>query len=143
MGIIGPFPVASRGRKYTFVAIEYFTKWVEAKPVKSITQDKAVKFIFRNIVCKFGVPIQIITDNGTQFVGKAMKNFCKDNNIKLSFASIHLPETNGQVEAANKSIINILKRKVGEDPKTWADTIPEVLWAYITTYKTTTRPHTN
>lgn len=67
-----------------------------------------------------------------------MKNFCKDSNIKLSFASVHHPQSNGQVEAVNKTIINILKRKTGDNPKTWADTIPEVLWAYRTTYKTAT-----
>lgn len=61
-----------------------------------------------------------------------MKNFCKDSNIKLSFASVHHPQSNGQVEAVNKTIINILKRKIGDNPKTWEDTIPEVLWAYKT-----------
>lgn len=124
LDIIGPFLVASGGRKFAFVAVEYFTKWAEAEAVKSITQERAVKFVFRNIVCKFEVPIQIITDNGTQFAGKAMKTFCKDSNIKLSFASVYHPQTNGQVEAVNKTIIKILKRKAGDNPKTWADTIP-------------------
>lgn len=134
----GTFSQASKGRKYAFVAVEYFTKWAEAEPIRTITQESTVKFVFRNIICKFGVPVQIITDNGTQFARKVMRNFCKDSNIKLSFASIHHPQTNGQVEAANKSIIKILKRKVGEDLKTWADTMPEVLGAYRTTHKTAT-----
>lgn len=129
LDIIGPFQVASGGRKYAFVAVEYFTKWADAEPVKSITQDKAVKFVFKNVICKFGVLIQIITDNGAQFAGKAMRNFCKDGNIKLSFASVHHPQTNGQVEAVNKTIIKFLKRKAGDNPKTWA---------YRITYKTTT-----
>lgn len=73
-----------------------------------------------------------------QFAGKAIKSFCKDSNIKLSFASVHHPQTNGQVEAVNKTIINILKRKTREDPKTWTDTMPEVLWVYHTTYRTAT-----
>lgn len=138
LDIIGPFSVVGGGRKFAFIAVKYFTKWAEAEPVKSINQDNAVKFVFRNIVYKFGVPIQIITDNGTQFTGKAMNFFCKDSNIKLSFASVHHPQSNGQVEAANKTIINILKRKTGDNPKSWADTIPEVLWAYRTMCKTAT-----
>lgn len=67
-----------------------------------------------------------------------MRNFCKDSNIKLSFASVHHPQTNGQVEEANKTIINILKRKTGENKKTWADILLETLWAYRTSHKTAT-----
>lgn len=134
--IVGPFPTASQGRKYLFLAIDYFTKWAEAEPVSSISQECAVKFVFRSIICRFGVPVQIVTDNGTQFAGGGMKKFCKDNEIKLSFTSVYHPQTNGQVEATNKSLIKILKKKVDENPKSWADLIPEVLWAYRTTIKT-------
>lgn len=65
-----------------------------------------------------------------------MKKFGKVNNIKLSFTSIYHPQTNGQVESTNKTIVNILKRKVGEIPSDWADLILEVLWAYRSTTKT-------
>lgn len=115
--IVGPFPVASYGKKFLFVAIDYLTKWEEAEQVKSITQESAIKFIFRNIICKFGVSLQIITDNGTQFASGGLKKFCKDNEIKLSFTSVYHPQTNGQVEATNKSLIRILQRKVNDKPK--------------------------
>lgn len=104
--------------------------------MKSISQKSIVKFVFRNIICRFGVPVQIITDNGTQFAGSGMKKLCKDNEIKLSFASVYHPQTNEQVEETNKTMVKILKRKIGENPKEWAELIPEVLWAYRTTIKT-------
>lgn len=120
LDIIGPFPVASNGRKFLLVAIDYFTKWAKAEAVKSISQKNVVKFVFKNIICRFGVPLQIITDNGTQFAWNGMKKNCKDNEIKLSFASVCHPQTNGQVELSqltNKIFVKILKRKIGGNPK--------------------------
>jgi hypothetical protein len=79
------------------VAVNKFTKWVEAAPV--ITQDSttAINFI-KSIIFHFGVPHSIITDNGTNFTSKEFKNNCESMGIKLKFASIAHPKTNGQVE---------------------------------------------
>lgn len=62
--IVGPFPLASKGRKYLFVTIDYFTKWV-AEAIKSITEENIKQFMFRSIICQFDTPLQIITNNGT------------------------------------------------------------------------------
>lgn len=70
-----------------------------------------VDFIFKSIVCRFKTPLQIITDNGTQFASKEMKLFCEDNELEPSFASIYHPKTNGQVEAMNKAIAKILIKR--------------------------------
>ena len=63
--ILGPFPLAIRQMKYLIVAIEYFTKWIEAEPVAQITVHKVQHFLWKNIVCRFGVPRRLISDNGT------------------------------------------------------------------------------
>lgn len=65
-----------------------------------------------------------------------MKRLCVDKEIKLSFASVYYQKTNNQVEATNKTIIKILKRKIDENLETWEDLLPEVMWAYRTTIKT-------
>lgn len=95
LDIAGRFPTASNGRKFIFIEVDYFIKWVEAEAVKSISQENVVKFVFRNIICRFRVPLQIITVKWTQFVGSGIRKFCKDNEIKLSFASVYDPQTNG------------------------------------------------
>ncbi|KAL0427853.1 UNVERIFIED_CONTAM: hypothetical protein Slati_2960100 [Sesamum latifolium] len=63
--IVGPFPLA-RQKKFLLVAIDYFTKWVEAEPLSRITETKVMKFIWRNLICRFGLPREIISDNGRQ-----------------------------------------------------------------------------
>jgi len=65
--ILGPFPLAIRQMKYLIVAIEYSMKWIEAEPVAQITAHKVQHFVWKNIVCRFGVPRRLISDNGTQF----------------------------------------------------------------------------
>ena len=84
-------------------------------------------------MCRFGVPHTIITDNGKQFDNANFQKFCSNLGIKVSYASSAHPQTNGQVEAINK-IIKQLEKKKGR----WAEDLPEVLWAYRTTHKTAT-----
>jgi ribonuclease HI len=74
--ILGPFPRAVGGYRYLFVAIDKFTKWLEATPVVSITQGATVAFL-KSIVCRFGVPNRIITDNGTQFTSRIFQEYCE------------------------------------------------------------------
>ncbi|XP_075474944.1 uncharacterized protein LOC142505722 [Primulina tabacum] len=67
MDIVGPFPVARAQKKFLLVAVDYFSKWVEAEPLAKITEQEVLKFLWKNIVCRFGVPRRIISDNGRQF----------------------------------------------------------------------------
>ncbi|GKG43053.1 reverse transcriptase domain-containing protein, partial [Tanacetum coccineum] len=65
MDIVGPLSEGPRRVKYLIVAINYFTKWMEAKPVATITGKQIVNFTWDNIVCRFGIPATIIINNGT------------------------------------------------------------------------------
>jgi hypothetical protein len=73
---VGPLPPAQRNLKYNVVAVEYFSKWIEAKPLATITSATIKKFFWHNIVCRFGVPKVITVDNGTQFDAETFKAFC-------------------------------------------------------------------
>ena len=86
--IVGALPLAPRRRKYAIVTTDYFTKWVEVEAHANITQTEVIKFIWKNIVCRFGIPQKIIADNGTQFTGKTVKKLCSEREIQL----ISLPE---------------------------------------------------
>jgi len=95
------------------VVVEYFTKWVEAKPLTIITTEKVSKFVWKSIVCRFGVPKELISDNGTQFDSRKMRFMYEELGIRQLFLLVENPQSNGQVEATNKVILQGLKKKLG------------------------------
>jgi hypothetical protein len=134
--ILGPFPRVVGGYRYLFVAIDKFTKWPEATPVVNITQGAAVAFL-KSIVCRFGVPSRIITDNETQFTSRVVQEYYEGIGTRLCFTSVAHPRSNGQVERANAEILRGLKtrtydclRKHGAN---WVSELPSVLWGNRTT----------
>lgn len=130
--------MAAGQRKFLIVAIDYFTKWIEAEPLAKIGETNVVGFAWKSIVCRFGVPRSFITDNGTQFNGQGFRDFCNEWGIKLKFASVAHPKCNGLAEAANKCILQALRKKVGAAAGNWVEELPSVLWSYRTTHKNTT-----
>nr|CAE02263.2 OSJNBb0049I21.2 [Oryza sativa Japonica Group] len=136
LDMVGPFKKAVGGYTHLFVAIDKFSKWIEAKPVVTITADNARDF-FLNIVHRFGVPNRIITDNGRQFTGGVFKDFCEDFGIKICYASVAHPMSNGQVERANGMILQGIKARVFDRLKPyagkWVAQLPSVLWSLRTT----------
>ncbi|KAK3027489.1 hypothetical protein RJ639_040290 [Escallonia herrerae] len=95
MNILGPFPPASAQQKFVIVAIDYFTKWVKAKALSSITEQKCEDFFWRSVVCRFGIPRVLVTDNGRQFDNHTFRAFCTNLSIKQRFTSVAHPQTNG------------------------------------------------
>ena len=88
----------TRGNKFAVVAIEYFTRWIEAKPLATITSETVKKFFWQNIICRFGVPRTLTIDNGKQFDSDNFKELCKNIDTKVAFVSVYQPESNGAVE---------------------------------------------
>jgi hypothetical protein len=134
--ILGPFPRAVGGYHFLFVAIDKFTKWPEATPVVSITQGAAVAFL-KSIVCRFGVPSRIITDNETQFTSRLFQEYCEGIGTQLCFASVAHPKSNNQVERANIEILRRLKTRSYDCLKkhgvNWVSELLSVLWGNRTT----------
>ncbi|XP_065620879.1 uncharacterized protein LOC136063846 [Quercus suber] len=97
--IVGPLPLDKGQVKFLLVAIDYFTKWVEAEPLATITEAKIRSFVWKNIVCRFGIPMTIISDNGRQFDCQNFKDFCSGLGIKNQFSSPGHPQANGQTES--------------------------------------------
>ncbi|KAK0604883.1 hypothetical protein LWI29_020537 [Acer saccharum] len=131
--LIDPMPTATGGAKHAIVAVDYFTKWVEAEPLVHITEANTISFVKKNILYRFGIPNTIITDNGTQFDGRKFRELCDKYGINNYYASPAHPQMNGQTEAVNKIIKHNLKAKLATKKRSWADKLPQVLWAYRTT----------
>ncbi|XP_015967232.1 uncharacterized protein LOC107490950 [Arachis duranensis] len=136
--LVGPFPTAPGQLRYLIVAIDYYTKWIEAEPLASITATQCRKFVWRQIITRFGIPEVVISDNGTQFADKKFREFLEGLHISHRFSSVEHPQTNGQVESANKIIVKGLKKRLDEAKGLWADELGSVLWSYRTTPQTTT-----
>ena len=103
-----------------------------------ITAHKVQHFVWKNIVCRFGVPRRLISDNGTQFASQQLRNLCAEVGIKQVFASVEHPQTNGQVELANRVLLRGLKRRLEKVKGAWAEEVPRIVWAYHTTPQSST-----
>ncbi|GJZ95990.1 reverse transcriptase domain-containing protein [Tanacetum coccineum] len=133
--IAGPFPEGPGKVKFLIVAIDYFTKWIEAKAVATITGNQVKKFVWDNIVCRFGLPREIISDNGKQFRDNPFKDWCEKLCIRQCFASVKHPQANGLVEIANRSLGEGIKARLDERSKDWIEELSHVLWAHRTMIK--------
>ncbi|KAG7559073.1 Aspartic peptidase domain superfamily [Arabidopsis thaliana x Arabidopsis arenosa] len=131
MDIVGPLP-ASRQKKYLLIMTDYFTKWVEAESYARIQSKEVQNFVWKHIICRHGLPYEIVTDNGTQFTSLQFEGFCAKWRIRLSKSTPRYPQGNGQAEATNKTIIDGLKKRLEEKKGVWADELDGVLWSHRT-----------
>src|SRR5688572_20377730 len=124
------YPPSSKGHKFILVATDYFTKWVEAIPLRVVTSAIMADFVRDHIVYRFGIPQTITTNQGTMFTSGEFEEFTADMGIKLLNSSPYYAQANGQAESSNKGIIKLIKRKIEEHPKKWHLCLTEALWAY-------------
>ncbi|RVW63605.1 Pol polyprotein [Vitis vinifera] len=132
MDIVGPLPAAPAQKKFLLVATDYFSKWVEAEAYASIKDKDVTKFVWKNIVCRFGIPQIIIADNGPQFDSIAFRNFCSELNIRNSYSTpLSSKQWAGGSHKQNSN--QCLKEKAEQAKGKWVEELPGVLWAYRTT----------
>ena len=120
------------------VGINYFTKWVEAEALATITDKNARSFVWRNIICRYGIPRMLVSDNGKQFDNDAFRDFCSQLGIKNHYSSLVHPQANGQVEVTNRSLLKIIKTRLEGAEGIWLEELPSVLWVYRITIRTST-----
>ncbi|XP_015075474.1 uncharacterized protein K02A2.6-like [Solanum pennellii] len=113
MDVIGPIePTASNRHRFILVVIDYFTNWVEAASYKSDTKKVVADFVCNNLICRFGVPESIITDNGANLNNLLMREICEQFKITHRNSTVYRPQINGAVEAANKNIKKIMRKMI-------------------------------
>uniref|UniRef100_A0A2N9I550 Uncharacterized protein n=1 Tax=Fagus sylvatica TaxID=28930 RepID=A0A2N9I550_FAGSY len=138
MDLVGPLPKATGNRRWLIVATDYFTKWVEAEPLANIRDKDSIKFVWKNIITRFGIPKTIISDNGTQFTSKPFTKYCSELGIKNVYSSPAYPQSNGQAEASNKTVLDRIKKRLEDAKGRWVEELPNVLWTFRTTPRRST-----
>src|ERR1043166_6074679 len=127
--IVGPLPLSARKNKYIVVAVDYFSRWSEAKALKIANADSVAKFIYERIICRYETPSVIQTDQGTHFINQVIKQLTDKFKIRHSRSSPYHPQANGLVERFNRTLCEGLA-KVCEEITEWDDYIQPVLMAY-------------
>ena len=135
--IVDPLPIGKSQVKFLLVAID-FTKWVKAEALATIMEARIQNFVWKNIICRFEIPLMIISDNGQQFDSQGFRDFCSGLGIKNQYSSPRHPQANGQNEVTNRTLLRIIKTKLDEAKGAWPNELPNVLWVYKTTTRTPT-----
>ena len=116
LDILGPLPIGKGQCKFIIVAVDYFTKWAEAELLTTITEQKIRNFVWRAIICRFGIPRALVSDNGKHFDNAKFRDFCAELGIKNYYSSPAHPPSNGQAEVTIRNLKAALKTKL-EDLK--------------------------
>ncbi|GJR26233.1 reverse transcriptase domain-containing protein [Tanacetum coccineum] len=127
---MGPFP-SSRGNKYILVAVDYLSKWVEAKALPTNDARVVCKFL-KSLFARFGAPRAIISDRGTYFCNDQFAKVMLKYGFTHRLFTVYHPQTSGQVEVSNRGLKRILERTVGENHASWSDKLDDALWAFHT-----------
>nr|GFB71211.1 reverse transcriptase domain-containing protein [Tanacetum cinerariifolium] len=131
---MGPFP-SSRGNMYILVAVDYLSKWVEAKALPTNDARVVVKFL-KSLFAQFGTPRAIMSDRGTHFCNDQFAKVMSKYEVTHCLATAYHPQTSGQVKVSNQGLKRILERTVEENRAQWSEKLEDALWAFRTAYKT-------
>ena len=130
--IMGPLPAAASGCRYVLVVTDLFTKWVEAFPLKSTDSVTLARVLVDEVICRYGVPHYLHSDQGANFVSAVIQSLCSRLGIKRTQTTPYHPQGNGQVERFNRTLEAMLSKVVAEHQKDWDEHLQTVLFAYRT-----------
>ena len=137
--IVGPLPKTRAGNQYIVVAMDYLTKWPEAKAIPDATAQSVARFIYEDIICRHSCPVEIVSDNGSAFVSQVVEAILEQYQIKHHLISPYHPQSNGLVERFNRTLCTSLAKYIQIMENDWDQYIPSVLFAYRTMKHSTTK----
>ena len=136
--ILGELPETPRGNKYIVVIGDYFTKWTEALPIPNMEACTVTKVLVENVLCRFGIPQVIHSDQGRQFESNLFQEMCKLLGIHKTRTTPYHPQSDGMVERFNRTLAAMLSAYVSENHRDWDEQLPYVTMAYRSTEHETT-----
>jgi cleavage and polyadenylation specificity factor subunit 1 len=136
--IVGPLPTSRSGKQYLLTMMDHFTRWIEAIPITNISAEKCAITFMENWVCRYGVPANIISDQGTQFESAFFNSLLQHLGIQRQRTTAYHPQSNGAVERSHRTIKQCL-RAIGEANSCWETSLPLVLFAMRTSINESTQ----
>ena len=116
-----------------------FYKPLEAEPLATISERNVKNFVWKGVICWFGIRRVLISDNGKQFDNGPFRELCSQLNIKNHYSSPRHPQANYQVQVTNRTLLKQIKTRLEGAKSMWVEELPSVLWAYKTTVRTPTK----
>ena len=135
----GPYPTSSKGNTHIIVAIEYATRLITARAIRKVTSESCASFVVTNIICQFGLPKTLLTDNASVFTSHFFKQVHEMLGIRKIYSTPYHSEGNGLVENANRQIQDILSKYIQSRQRDWDVYLPMALFAINTSVHTSTK----
>ncbi|XP_047948964.1 uncharacterized protein YagA-like [Salvia hispanica] len=126
MDFMGPFP-SSHGNTYILVAVDYVSKWIEAKDTPTCESKEVAKFLKANFFNRYGVPRAIVSDQGTHFCNRTIEALLRKYGVHYQLSTPYHPQSNGQAEVSNREIKSILEKTVNTTRKDWSKRLDDAL----------------
>ena len=139
--MIGPLKETANGKRYILVVCDMFSKWAEAFPLRATDSTTISRILIDEIICRFGVPKQIHSDNGTNFTSEIIKNVCKTFGILRTNTTPYHPQGNGGVERMNGTLKKMIIKACYNNPE-WDKLLPKLLFYYRCATHSSTGPDT-
>lgn len=138
LDIVRPLKREPNNKRFLLVSTDYFTKWIKVKTLATITAQDVRWFIWDGIICRFGIPHTLVSDNEKKFNVQKISTLHSTFGIRYNFFAPYHPQENSQAMATNKTLLGILKKRLEGTGKRCAEHLPVVSWAYRTTPKYST-----
>ncbi len=137
--VLGPFPVSESGNRYILVIIDQFTKWVESFAIPRQNSATTAKTLVNEFIARYGAPLELHTDQGSNFQSELFRNVCKLLDIAQTRTTPYHPASNGQVERFNRTILQMIRCYVDKGQRLWDEHLPLLLAAYRSTPHASTK----
>ena len=137
--IVGPLPKTAENNQYIVTAMDYLTKWPEARAIPDATAKSVANFLYEDIICRHGCPQELVSDNGSAFISQVVEAILERHQVKHRLISPYHPQSNGLVERFNRTLCSSLAKYVQVMEEDWDKFLPSVLFAYRTMRHNTTK----